>query len=189
MDAYIGEIRAFPYSYVPYGWLACEGQQLPVIQYQALASLLGSYFGPSTQTFFYLPDLRSATPIGQGDGMGLTPRDLGQNGGAATAALTNNNLPRHSHGMGSAMTSTLGCNSGIGGVNTPVGNIEAAETSTSDNMYKDIAPEIAMAPGTVVIYGTTAPVMGNSTPHQNLMPTLVFRYCICNDGYYPLKPD
>lgn len=26
MDAYIAEIRAFPFSYVPYSWLGCYGQ-------------------------------------------------------------------------------------------------------------------------------------------------------------------
>jgi microcystin-dependent protein len=188
MDAYIGEIRAFPYSFVPYGWLACEGQQLPVVQYQALASLLGTFFGPSTNTIFYLPDLRSSSPVSQGSGVGLTPRSLGQKGGAKTVALANLNLPRHSHDMGSAMTSTVGCNSGVGGLNTPVGNIEAAESSSTDFIYTDIAPEVSMTPGTVVIYGNTAPVAGNSTPHENLMPTIVFRYCICNDGVYPTNP-
>lgn len=30
MDAYIGEIRAFTFSFVPYGWLGCYGQTVSI---------------------------------------------------------------------------------------------------------------------------------------------------------------
>jgi microcystin-dependent protein len=189
MDAYIGEIRAFPYSYVPLGWIACEGQQLLMVSYQALYALLGSTYGPATNTTFYLPDLRGASAIGQGQGAGLSDRVLGENGGAKTVPLLNINLPQHSHALGSSMTSTLGCASGQAALPSPVGNIEAAQVDSALAQYVDIAPELSMNAGTVVIFGNTAPVTGNSTPHENLMPALVFRYCICNDGVYPIRPD
>ena len=41
-EAYLGEIRAFGFNFAPYGWMFCNGQLLPINQYTALFSILGS---------------------------------------------------------------------------------------------------------------------------------------------------
>jgi microcystin-dependent protein len=56
--AMIGEIGIFPSEKIPQGWMPCDGQILPVGQYQALASLLGATYGGDGTTTFALPDLR-----------------------------------------------------------------------------------------------------------------------------------
>jgi microcystin-dependent protein len=67
MEPFIGEIRLFPYFYVPVGWAACDGQTLPINQNQALFALLGTTFGGDGKTTFALPDLRGKAPFaGQG---------------------------------------------------------------------------------------------------------------------------
>jgi microcystin-dependent protein len=60
MEVYLGLIKAFPYDYVPLGWLRCEGQTIPIVQNQALYALIGIKFGGDGKTTFALPDLRGA---------------------------------------------------------------------------------------------------------------------------------
>jgi len=55
MDPFLGEIRLFPYSYVPKGWAACDGSTLQINQNQALFALLGTVFGGDGKTTFALP--------------------------------------------------------------------------------------------------------------------------------------
>lgn len=63
MDPFIGEIRLFPYSYVPRGWAACDGSTLQINHNQPLFSLLGTLFGGDGRTTFALPDLRGKAPF------------------------------------------------------------------------------------------------------------------------------
>jgi hypothetical protein len=42
MEQYIGEIRLFPYNFVPARWAACIGALLPINSNVALYSLLGT---------------------------------------------------------------------------------------------------------------------------------------------------
>ena len=66
MEPYLGEIRLFPFNFVPMGWAACNGALLPINQYQALFALLGTNFGGDGRTNFALPDLRSKSPLAEG---------------------------------------------------------------------------------------------------------------------------
>ena len=63
MDSFIGQIALFPYYFAPRGWMACEGQLLPINQNTALFSLLGTNFGGNGRTTFALPDLRDKAPL------------------------------------------------------------------------------------------------------------------------------
>lgn len=79
--AYIGEVRAFAFGFIPKDWLACEGQLIQVTQYANLYSLLGTTYGGDGMKTFGLPDLRGRMIIDQGQGTGLTPRRMGDKGG------------------------------------------------------------------------------------------------------------
>ena len=57
-EPFVGEIRLFPYNFAPRGWMRCEGQLLPILQYQALFALFGTTFGGDGRTSFRLPNLR-----------------------------------------------------------------------------------------------------------------------------------
>ena len=41
-NPFISMIEAFSFNFAPRGWALCAGQTLPINQYQALFSLLGS---------------------------------------------------------------------------------------------------------------------------------------------------
>ena len=71
----------FAGTFAPRNWAFCDGQILPISNYTALFSLLGTTYGGDGRTTFALPDLRGRTAVHPGDGPGLTRRLLGQRGG------------------------------------------------------------------------------------------------------------
>lgn len=93
MDEFMAMIKLWPCNFEPHGWKFCNGQQLPINQYQALYSLLGTQFGGNGTTTFNLPDLRGRFPLGA-TGNGIpTPGSvqrviLGQIGGTTTSPVT-----------------------------------------------------------------------------------------------------
>ena len=71
MDPLLGEIRLFPYTFAPAGWLPCQAQELNISDNQALFSLVGTMYGGNGTTTYALPDLRGKSPVtGQGDVVG-----------------------------------------------------------------------------------------------------------------------
>lgn len=96
----LGQIAWVPYNFVPRGWAECNGQLLPINQNAALYSLLGTSFGGDGRTTFALPDLRGRVLVHIGQGLGLTARTLGGTGGLESVALTENQMPLHTHIQG-----------------------------------------------------------------------------------------
>jgi len=80
-DPFIGEVQWFAGNFAPRGWALCDGQLLPISQYQALFSILGTMYGGDGRTTFALPDVRSRVMIHAGQGPGLSDRRQGQRGG------------------------------------------------------------------------------------------------------------
>ena len=92
---YVGEIRMFGGNFAPAGWMFCEGQLLPISEYETLFNLIGTTYGGDGQSTFALPDLRGRLPIHMGSGFVLS-----QNGGAETVTLTTrSNACPHPHGL------------------------------------------------------------------------------------------
>lgn len=113
LDPFLGEIKAVPFNFAPQGWALCEGQLLSINQNQALFALLGTTYGGNGTTTFALPDLRGRTPIGAGHAPGLPNYPLGTQVGGAQIVLTEAQLPRHSHTVGSGNTALTGFGSPI----------------------------------------------------------------------------
>lgn len=63
METMLGEIELFPFTFVPRGWLLCNGQTLSITQNQALYSLLGITYGGDGITTFALPNLLGTEPV------------------------------------------------------------------------------------------------------------------------------
>jgi len=85
MAAFIGEIRPFATAELPYGWLPCEGQILPINGNVPLYSAIGAQFGGDGEQTFALPDLR-----GRGTA-GADPRrnqGIGETSGLASPPLS-----------------------------------------------------------------------------------------------------
>src|SRR5688500_15115467 len=107
MDEYLGVIKLFGFNWAPRGWMTCQGQSLSIAQNTALFSLLGTTFGGDGVTTFKLPDLQGRHPVGQGNGVNVSPYSLGQIGGAESTTLTQNQLPAHQHANTIAVTAIL----------------------------------------------------------------------------------
>ena len=58
MEPILGQIIQVPWHWNMRGWAQCRGQLLPIQQYTALYSLLGTNYGGDGHTNFALPDLR-----------------------------------------------------------------------------------------------------------------------------------
>ena len=96
-EPYIGEICLFAGNFAPVGWALCDGSLLSISANRYLFQLIGTAYGGDGQTTFALPDLRGRAPIHMGQGNGLSPRTLGERGGAEAVALQAGQLPTHSH--------------------------------------------------------------------------------------------
>ena len=96
---FVGEVRIFAGNFPPQGWAFCDGQLLPISQNVTLFSILLNRFGGDGQSTFALPDLRGRTPLGPGQGPGLTARGIGAMVGAETHTLTAQEMPAHGHAL------------------------------------------------------------------------------------------
>ena len=85
---YIGEIWVFGFPFAPTSYMFCNGQTLPISQYTALFSVIGTTYGGNGQTTFQLPNLSNDACMHWGNGTGLTPRTLGEQVGTQNVTLT-----------------------------------------------------------------------------------------------------
>lgn len=180
MDEYIGIIKIFGGNFAPTGWLSCEGQLLPIAQYDVLFSLLGTTYGGDGNTTFALPDLRGRMPVGQGNGAGLQPITLGQKGGSETVTLTMNNLPTHTHPLHVSVTIPVNAD----GANSD--SPEGAYMATSGSSIYSSTASGAFAGSPQV--SAQLSYEGAGQPFDNRMPFLGVRYIICTEGVYPTRP-
>jgi microcystin-dependent protein len=174
-DPILGEIRIFAFTFPPRGWALCNGQLLQIAQNTALFSLLGTTYGGDGVTTFALPNLQGSAPLQQGQGAGLSPRSLGQAGGAAQVLLSPDTLPAHTHIAQS--------NSGAGDQASPVGNVAASAT-----ILRQGVPLYSASPGSAPLMNRFAVGQGNggNSSHNNMPPYLTLLFCIALQGAPPL---
>jgi len=173
-DPFVAEIRIFGFQFAPKGWALCNGQLLPISQNTALFSLLGTTFGGDGKATFALPNMQGNAPMHPGQGPGLSPHDLGEQGGSETVSLTTSQMPLHSHGVG-AQTVPLG------GLADPTG--ATLSRPGSGNLYFDGAGASVVAMAAQAIG-----VNGGSLPHNNMQPYLTLNFCIALQGVFPARP-
>lgn len=54
---FVGETRIFAFGFAPAGWMACEGQLVPVSELPDLFKLIGTTYGGDGETSFALPNV------------------------------------------------------------------------------------------------------------------------------------
>jgi microcystin-dependent protein len=170
-DPYIGEIKLVGFYFAPSGWALCHGQLLPIIQYQALFSLLGTTYGGDGQTTFALPDLRGRVPMSYGQGPGLTDRTQGEYAGTETNTLQVSQIPSHNHSVNAVTTD--------GNQNVPTSSLPA-NTKALDKEYSSATANTTMS---ATMIGNT----GGGQPVNNMQPYLVLNYIIALEGIYPSR--
>lgn len=175
MDPYTGEIRIFAGDYVPTDWHLCDGSALPVNNYQALFSLIGTSYGGDGVTTFNVPDLRGRFAISLGQGPGLSSRALAQQGGTEQAALDASSMTSHTHTLSTAGTAAGTPTAGTG--------VTFANTVSPNTMY--VNDGATPAPTKASPAANTIAVTGAGQTHDNIMPCLAVNYIICLNGIYP----
>jgi microcystin-dependent protein len=171
---FIAEIRMYGFNFPPRGGAFCSGQIFAIAQNTALFSLLGTTYGGNGTTNFGLPNLQGRTPIGQGNGPGLTPRVLGEVGGSQTVTLLSTEMPVHTHtpqavstaGTSNSPTNALWAASGVG--RTPPPYYVAGAVATTMN-----AAAVSAA--------------GNNQPHENMQPYQTLNFVIALQGVFPAR--
>lgn len=175
MEEYIGIIKAFSGDYAPENYLICQGQELPIRDYEALFTLIGTTYGGNGRESFKLPDLRSRIPLGYGQGPNLSNRSLGQAAGRETVTLATANLPAHTHvthGLDGGFEVHTPENAFVPKYPNPAAKFYSLKDST-DNLLP-MAPEVISS-------------SGGSQAHDNIPPFLVVNYIICYRGIYPTQ--
>jgi microcystin-dependent protein len=160
-------------------YLLAAGQVLPLNQYAALYSLLGTTHGGDGRNTFALPDLRGRVIVG------YDPRDatrqVGAVGGSAAIKLTVAQLPPHAMTLadlpvtlnnlqaattltglsatanlsglvlqGAASGLTIRAASGANGQSSPAGNYLGKSGGTSSNIYSNTStPDATLNPGSI----------------------------------------
>ena len=182
MEPYIGQIQPFAFGFAPKGWSTCEGQLLPISQYTALFSLIGTTYGGDGRTTFALPDLRGRAMVGQGRGPGLSLISWGEMGGTETITLTSLNMPAHTHVA--TATSTLYVESVQGTKINPTGRMIAGH----DNAFNDPDPA-ANTPlyNESISTEVNVGVAGGSQPFNKRDPFLGIYICIAMVGIFPSR--
>jgi microcystin-dependent protein len=173
-DYFLGEIRLFPYNGIPNGWAACHGQLLPIMQNQALYTLLGTVYGGDGRTTFGLPDLQGRTPYG------TAATTQGTKGGTESVTLALSNLPPHTHNV--FVNSQNGTKAAEAN-NFLAANAQGATPGAAPfNVYAPLSGNPAVALNSASV--TNA---GSSQAHENRQPSLALSYCIALSGLYPTR--
>lgn len=197
MDAFIGEIRPFPFGFVPQGWYACNGQELSAPGNPALYSIIGNTWGGTPNQSFKLPNLAGLTVMCQGTGTGLTPRHWGATTvGTKSVAISNQTMMgAHTHAMtiqapfqATVQASTQSAPTASQSWLARTVTVTAASKFTgvvTYTKYTGQQPDIYLHPASVTYMGGNSG--GSADPHENRQPYLTLVYCINNDGIYPVR--
>ena len=160
---YVGEIRMFAGNFAPAGWMFCEGQLLPISEYETLFNLIGTTYGGDGQSTFALPDLRGRLPVHFGNGF-----TLAETGGSESITLTVSQVPAHSHPLLASSQNALSAQ--------PAGAVLGQPTTI--DAYRVALPNANLAP-------TSISSVGGSQPHDNFQPYLCVDFIISLFGIFP----
>jgi microcystin-dependent protein len=166
-EPFLGEIRPFSFNFAPKGWAMCNGQILPINQYAALFSLLGTQYGGNGQTTFALPNLQSRSPIHIG---GSETYVEGDTVGVEAVTLVAGTMPTHRHQAFASAAATADQIS-------PAGALWA---NSGHAAWSTATPDTTLDPG-------STSGAGGGQPHNNISPYLTINYCIALQGIFPSR--
>ncbi|MGC2125422.1 MAG: tail fiber protein [Xanthobacteraceae bacterium] len=180
MTPFLGQIIMFGGNFAISGWAFCNGQLMPISQYTALFSLLGTAYGGDGVQTFGLPNLQSRLPVHIGNGQNLSPYVLGQSGGTPTVTLALSNMPSHTHALNATQA--------LASTGTIANNLLPAQPTGSTNPLFYAAPISGQPPPVpqAMAVGACGPA-GNNQAHPNMMPSLCLTFLIALVGAYPSR--
>jgi len=157
------------------GTFPCDGQLLSIAQNTALFSLYGTTYGGDGRTTFGIPDLEDRFVLGQGNGPGLTNRQLGSRAGTETVTLTQAQMPIHTH--------SLNVNNDMSGADSidPQNNVLGKGISP---IYHDIyGPPNSLTQ----MHASAVSSVGGGQSHNNMPPSLALHCLVMANGLFPSR--
>jgi microcystin-dependent protein len=175
---FIGEIRAFGFPFAPTNWAFCNGQALPISNFDALFAVIGTIYGGDGQTTFNLPNLQGYAPMHWGNSTSGLNTTIGQVQGSSTITLTTAQTPQHTH------TITY--------QDIPSGGIVDKTPNPGTTTWLAVSnPQGLYLGNTATINAAFAPnaisTVGGSQPHENMQPYLAVNFCMSLYGVFPSR--
>lgn len=132
-------------TFVPTGWLECDGSAISRTTYSALFSDIGTtYGGGDGTTTFNLPNQSRRVIMGKGgSGTATIANTVGAAGGEETHTLITAEIPSHTHAYQSPPSATV---FGVGGSNAatfPTSGLTTGATG-GDGAHNNIQPSLIM---------------------------------------------
>jgi microcystin-dependent protein len=162
-EPFLGEIKLVSFNFPPKGWALCNGQLLPIMQNQALFSLLGTTYGGDGRVNFALPNLRGRVPIHMGNGF-----TLGQAAGSTAHTLSLSEIPTHTH---AANVSHAAASPNPAGLLPATGGQALFAATSKGNLAGG---------GSAVVQN-----VGGSQAHTNMQPYFVLNFVVALQGIFP----
>jgi microcystin-dependent protein len=185
MEPFIGQIMAVGFNFAPRGWAFCDGRLMSIAQNSALFSLLGTTFGGDGIQTFALPDYRSRSPVGMGQGPGLSMVSQGQVSGTEQVTMLPTQMPMHTHtatGHQPASTQSASATSPAGAVPAVSHNADAPPVD-----WESFAP-VAQADASLAPLSITVTPAGGNQPVGIRNPYLGTNFIIATEGIFPSRP-
>lgn len=191
-DYFIGEIRPFAFAFPTVDFMLCNGQELLISQYPALAALIGNKFGGDGRTTFKLPTIQGQIIIGSGAMPGGQTYLWGQVGGQTDVTLTSLSVPSHTHDFNGVSAGAAGVSitaeaNGPGATGTSALSNFVSKTAAGANVPNTLAyahtttETVELAPNSIL------PV-GSNGSHSNMAPYVTISYAICvSNGDWPSR--
>lgn len=193
MDGFVGEIRAFPFPFVPQFWLLCDGKLYNArnSDFYKLYLVINTRFGGDNQDeTFNVPDLQGRVPIGAGQIPGGDNYYLGRNGGETDVTLYTGQMPPHTHtAYGLVTTDTA---------SAPLKEVSVPNSSCYPSNIYEVPPPTVKRQGnfytpvpvpTALHTKTLSYFDGAGGSHSNMQPYLVTTWCICYEGAWPMQGE
>jgi microcystin-dependent protein len=173
---FVGQMIRVGFNFPPAGWMRCQGQLVPIAQYETLFNLIGTTYGGDGQNTFALPDLQGRVTLSMGQGPGLSNYVIGQQGGTETVTLTTPQLPQHQHFV-NVITSVAS------------GSTPGPQALLANEGPSGITQVYTYAPydqaNQTALNSRSIGFNSGNQPHENRQPLLAITWCISMFGIYP----
>jgi microcystin-dependent protein len=174
---YVGEIRALGFQFAPLQWAFCNGQAMPISQFDTLYAVIGTTYGGDGVNTFNLPNLQGQVPMHWGTGISGQTTMIGQTQGVTLVTLTQAQTPQHTHTITAQQVASGGEPEKTA---TPGPNTWLSDADLT-GLYND-TPTVNTA-----FAGNAITPVGGSQPHDNMQPYLAINFCMSLFGIFPSR--